>query len=216
VQSCTPHSLTFDSVPSSSTSKHQKEDSPKKSGGLNDPSERIPQRAHPSTSNAQTPIEYSQYQALNNPSENNLHRGYSSKSYAQTPAEYSQYQTIYLSELPAPHSWPSENTIPSQEQMDYDLLGLSYQTPSSPPQYFAVVPEQNTGCPYHRTSLGLALEASRLGRGLSVMDRWMLEDESESGGMFAREDTGRISIDNGCSCALVEGSRDKMANWEES
>ena len=100
--------------------------------------------------------------------------------------------------------------------MDYDLLGLSYQTPSSPPQYFAVVPEQNTGCPYHRTSLGLALEASRLGRGLSVMDRWMLEDESESGGMFAREDTGRISIDNGCSCALVEGSRDKMANWEES
>jgi hypothetical protein len=105
----------------SSISKNEKEDSPKNSG------------------------------AFNNPSENNLQRGYSSTSYAQTPSAYSQYQTIYLSELPAPHSWPSENAIPSQEQMDYDLLGLSYQTPSSPPQYFAVVPEQNTGCPYHRT-----------------------------------------------------------------
>jgi hypothetical protein len=143
-------------------------------------------------------------------------RQYSSTSYAQTPTEYSQYQTIYLSELPSPHSWPSENTIPSREQMDYDLQGLSYQTQSSPPQYFAVAPEQTTGCPYHRTSLGLALEASRLGRGLSVMDRWMLEDGSESGVMFIREGTGRMSIDNGCSCALVEGSGDEMANWEES
>jgi hypothetical protein len=183
--SCTKHSLTFNSAAPSSISKNEKEDSPKNSG------------------------------AFNNPSENNLQRGYSSTSYAQTPSAYSQYQTIYLSELPAPHSWPSENAIPSQEQMDYDLLGLSYQTPSCS-QYLAIFQQQGIKCPYHETFLGSGAEASQVGKGLSVMDRWMLEDESESGVMFAREDTEKMITDRGCRCAMVVGPGLQMANLEES
>jgi hypothetical protein len=178
--SCTKHSLTFDSAIPSSILKNEKEDHPKNSVTFNNQPEKTQQRQHSST------------------------------SYAQTPAAYSQYQTICLSELPSPRSWPSENTIPSQEQMDYDLLGLSYQIPSCP-QYFVLA-----SCPYHETSLSSVAEASQVGRDLTVMDRWMSEDGSESGAMFLREDTGRKSIDSGCSCALVEGSGDEMENWEES
>jgi len=95
--------------------------------------------------------------------------------------------------------------------MDYDLLGLSYQAPSCP-QYSVVAPEQTVGCPYHETSQ----EALQVGSDLSVMDRWMLEDGSGSGVMFAREDTGRMSTDRGCRCAMVLESGLEMANWEES
>jgi hypothetical protein len=62
--------------------------------------------------------------------------------------------------------------------------------------------------PQNFSWIGLGSFAIR--KGLSVMDRWILEDGSESGVMFFREGTGRMSIDNGCSCALVEGSGDEM------
>jgi hypothetical protein len=48
------------------------------------------------------------------------------------------------------------------------------------------------------------------------MDRWMLEDESESGVMFAREDTEKMITDRGCRCAMVVGPGLQMANLEES
>jgi hypothetical protein len=166
--SCTKHNLTFNSAASSSVSKNQKEDSPKDSVALNNPSEQTQQQAN------------------------------SSASYAQTPSAYSQDQNIHLSELPSPHSWPSVNTLPDQEQMDYDLLGLSHEAPSGV-QYLEVAP----GCPYHESFLESGLEAWQTGRNMSVMERWMLEDGSESGVMFVRGDTGRMITDRGCPCAMV-------------
>jgi hypothetical protein len=84
--------------------------------------------------------------------------------------------------------------------MDYNLLGLSYQTPSCP-QYSVVALEQAVSCPYHETSQ----EASQMGTYLSVMNRWIGEDGSESGVIFVREDTGRMSTDRGCRCAMAVG-----------
>ncbi|PVH95957.1 hypothetical protein DM02DRAFT_659681 [Periconia macrospinosa] len=61
-------------------------------------------------------------------------------------------------------------------------------------------PVQNP-CPYHTGVLSMKNDTEL--RGLTPMQRFLAEGPTEQGALFILPDTGKLSIDKGCTCVVM-------------